>query len=150
MSAADDLRAAFQVFNEIGIIEHLSRTEFERVLPEDLSVAGFSVLNHFVRLNKTEDAPARLARAFQVTKGAMTYTLQRLEDAGHITIGADPCDGRGKVVCITEKGRAAREDAIARLTPLLSDLLKAFDGKSFAAMLPALARLRAILDARRD
>lgn len=140
---------AFQVFNEIGIIEQLARNQFERVLPDGLSLAGFSVLNHFVRLNKEADAPARLARAFQVTKGAMTNTLQRLEALGLVTVAPDPADGRGKVVRITAAGRAAREDCIARLAPMLETLLCEIDATEFAALLPGLARLRAALDARR-
>ena len=71
------------MFNEIGIISQLSSNRLERVLPEGMSVAQFSVLNHLVRLGGSW-APSRLARAFQVTKGAMTNTLQRLEAQGLI------------------------------------------------------------------
>jgi DNA-binding MarR family transcriptional regulator len=141
---------AFQFFNEIGIIEHLATTEFERVLPEGLSLAGFTVLNHFVRLNKDGEAPARLARAFQVTKGAMTFTLQRLEALEAITLEPDPQDKRAKIVRITPHGRALRDEAIGRLAPLLMELTGAFDPESFAAALPFLQQIRAYLDRRRD
>ena len=71
----------FHVFNEIGIIEQLARNVFEQVLPDGLKVSQFSILNHFVRLGDDKN-PVDLARAFQVTKGAMTNTLQRLEGRG--------------------------------------------------------------------
>src|SRR3712207_5255456 len=57
---ADQDPLAFRVFNEIGIIEQLSRTMFERVMPDGLTVPQFSVLNHFVRLGG-ERSPAQLA-----------------------------------------------------------------------------------------
>ena len=139
----------FLLFNEIGIIEHLSRTAFERVLPEGLSAAGFAVLNHFVRLELSQSSPARLAGAFQVTKGAMTNTLQRLEAMGLVSVDPDPADGRGKVVRLTPAGRATREAAIAKVEPLFADLLAQISAAELAAILPVLTRVRKILDAAR-
>ena len=141
---------AYTFFNEIAIIDQLGRNRFERVLPDGLSIAGFSLLNHFVRLNKTQDTPSQLARAFQVTKGAMTNTIHRLEALGLVTISADPSDGRGKLVSITEAGRAARHDAIARLGPSLQQLAGLIDQQELEALVPTLMKLRAILDANRE
>ncbi len=146
----DPIAVAFEVFNEIGIIAQLGHTEFARALPDDLSTAGFAALNRFVRMGLDGDSPARMARAFQVTKGAMTYTLQRLEANGHVTLDPDPQDGRGKIVRITEKGRIARDEAIARLAPMLGDLLQTMDFAELAAILPTLKKLRQTLDAARD
>jgi len=141
---------AYTFFNEIAIIDQLGRNRFERVLPEGLSVAGFSLLNHFVRLDKDQDTPSHLAKAFQVTKGAMTNTLHRLDALGLITIVADPSDGRGKLVSITQAGRAARDDAIARLAPSLQQLAGLIDLQELADLVPTLMKLRTILDANRD
>ncbi len=139
----------FVVFNEIGIIEQLARTRFERVLPDGLKVSHFSVLNHFVRLGGTR-SPAELARAFQVTKGAMTNTIQRLEARGLVTVRPDPRDGRGKLVEITPAGRRVREQCVAALGPLLADVQAAFPREEFARTLPFLQALRAHLDRARD
>lgn len=147
---SNDASIAFQAFNEIAIIAQLSGAAFERVLPEGLSLAGFGVLNHFVRLVRDEERPTQLARNFQVTKGAMTNTLQRLEAAGFITLSPDPEDGRGKIARITRAGRAAREQSIARITPVLTDLLNAFPAAELKRVLPALTKLRQTLDAARD
>ena len=141
---------AFTFFNEIAIIDQLGRNRFERVLPDGLSIAGFSLLNHFVRLDKNQDTPSHLAKAFQVTKGAMTNTIHRLDALGLVTIIADPNDGRGKLVSITQAGRAAREDAVARLAPSLQQLAGLIDPKELADLVPTLMKLRAILDANRD
>jgi DNA-binding MarR family transcriptional regulator len=150
MNPPKDDPVAFRFFNEIGIIEHLSRTEFERVLPDGLSLSGFGVLNHFVRLNKAGEAPARLARAFQVTKGAMTFTLQRLEGLGAITMAPDPADARAKIVAITDHGRALRDESLSRLAPLIGELMQEIDITQLEAALPILMQVRQYLDRRRD
>lgn len=139
----------FTFFNEIGIIEQLATNRFERVMPHDLRLPQFVVLNHFVRLGG-EYSPLALARAFQVSKGTMTNTLQRLEHKGFVAVRPDPDDGRGKIVSITESGRSARDDAIAALAPLLAELECEFPAAQFAAALPFLARVRAWLDRARD
>ena len=77
---------AFELFNEIGIINQLATTMFERVLPKGMTQAQFTVLNHFVRLGHQERSPAQLAFAFQVTRPTMTSTLSRMERAGLILV----------------------------------------------------------------
>ena len=141
---------AFVVFNEIGIIEHLSRTAAERVMPHGLSMAGFTVLNHMVRLGHAQRAPAQIASAVQVTRGAMTGTLRRLETEGWIEVTPDPMDGRGKVVRVTREGQAIRGAAIHALTPMMETMLEGMDLVELAAILPTLQKLRRILDAARD
>jgi DNA-binding MarR family transcriptional regulator len=140
---------AFSVFNEIGIIEQLSSNRFQRLLPEGVSLAGFTVLNHFVRLGKRDEAPVNLARAFQVTKGAMTNTLARLEALGLVQIIADPNDGRAKRVSLTARGSQVRDQAIAALAPDLQKILDKIGIETLKDTLPALKRLRAFLDESR-
>lgn len=140
---------AFRVFNEIAIIDQLARTRVERVLPGGLTIAQFSVLNHFVRLGG-ERSPARLARAFQVTKQTMTSTLGRLERAGLVEVRADATDGRAKVVAITEAGRAARQACLAAMAPVLDRFARLIGADALAALAPELARIRQLLDAERD
>ena len=119
------------------------------MLPAGLSQAGFAVLNHMVRLGHHQRAPARIASAMQVTRGAMTGTLRRLETAGWITVTPDPADGRGKAVSLTPAGREVRDAAIAALSPLFRDLLAA-EASALEAVLPTLTRIRRRLDAARD
>jgi DNA-binding MarR family transcriptional regulator len=109
----------FSILNEVGIIEQLSRTQFERALPKGMSLAGFTVLNHFVRLDKVSESPAKLASAFQVTRGAMTNTLQRLAVLGFVEVRPNLDDARSKLVAITPSGRAMRLQCIAQITPKL-------------------------------
>ncbi len=105
---------AFRVMNEIGIIDQLGSTLFERAMPNGLTVPQFVVLNHFVRLGG-DRSPLELARAFQVTKATMTSTLQRLEAKEFIKVTPDPKDGRAKRIAITAAGRKVRYQAIAAI-----------------------------------
>jgi DNA-binding MarR family transcriptional regulator len=140
---------AFRVLNEIGIIAQLTRAALERATPEGLSGAGFSVLNHLARL-PGDWSPARLARAFQLTKGAMTNTLQRLEASGYIRLEADATDGRVKHVRLTKKGMHARNAVVAKTAPEMAALVGALPAGLLEEMLPKLATLRAVMDAARD
>jgi DNA-binding MarR family transcriptional regulator len=138
----------FRLLNEIGIINQLAATAFERMLPHGLTRAQFTVLNHCMRLgdNKT---PAQLAARFQVTRGTMTSTLARLEDKGFIRLEPDAVDGRSKRVMLTRKGRAARDDAVRAALPFLSEATSAISRDMVESMLPQIERVRAWLDQNR-
>ncbi len=151
-TAADDHDSdppIFNFFNEIGIIDQLAQTLLERALPDKLKMSHFGVLNHFARLGG-EQGPAELARAFQVTKGAMTNTVQRLRDRGLVEVKPDPGDGRGKLVRITDKGLRVRAKAIKAISPELAELEARFGGGKFQKALPFLRELRMYLDQARD
>jgi DNA-binding MarR family transcriptional regulator len=139
---------AFDFFVEIAVIDQLVGTEMARVLPDGVSMASFSLLNHL--LNKGgSDSPVRLAQALQVTKGAITAMLKRLEARGLVVLSADPRDGRGKIVSLTPAGLRARNDAVVALDPLLATFLAAFPEPDLAAALPLLKRVRFDLNRRR-
>lgn len=139
---------AFDFFLEIAVIDQLVSTEMERVLPEGVTMASFGLLNHLVSKGGTE-SPARLAQALQVTKGAITALLKRLEARGMIALSPDPRDGRAKIVALTPEGRRRRDEAIAALDPLLETFLAVFPEPDLAAALPLLRRVRLDLNRRR-
>lgn len=143
------LSVYFRIFNEIGIIEQLSRTLFEARLPSGFVLAQFSVLNHLVRV-KDGQTPIALARAFQVPKTSMTHSLAVLERAGLIEFRANPQDRRSKRVHITDEGRAFREAAIAGLAPDIARIAAVIPPDHIAKLLPDLEALRKFLDQDRD
>ncbi|MGE0623641.1 MAG: MarR family winged helix-turn-helix transcriptional regulator [Pseudomonadales bacterium] len=144
-----DPGVAFEFFNEIGIISQLAMNRMQRSLPHELTQSQFSVLNWFIRVDD-EATPGRLARAFQVTGGAMTNTLGKLAAKGFISITPDPDSGRRKIVRLTAAGRRAREDAIAATVPALLEFLDRFPRQRLERALPLLRAVRAYLDAERD
>jgi DNA-binding MarR family transcriptional regulator len=139
----------FSLLNEVGIIEHLARNRLERVLPDGLRASHFVVLNHLVRLGDGRSL-ARIARAVQVERPAMTNTIQKLEARGLVRIGPDPRDGRGKLVFLTEAGRAARQAGVAAAEKAVGPIAATLSPIEIDAALPLLRRLRAALDAARD
>jgi len=148
MTTSDPL--AFKVLNEIGIIDQLASHAFTQVLPRNMTIAQFSVLNHFVRLKHRWRTPAQLASAFQVSRPTMSNTLARLERARLVQIEPDPDDGRGKRVSITDRGREMREDCIARLGVPLAKMQSQVPSELIEKLDPLLTELREILDQMRD
>lgn len=139
----------FVFFNEIGIINQLAHHQLEQTFPPGFKISHFSVLNLLVRLGG-EWSPSRLARSFQVTKGAMTNTLSWLSKAGYVEIRPDPSDRRGKLVALTESGRQMREQAVAGIAPVLQEIGQQFPEEEMAKALPLLRAMRQFLDRARD
>ncbi|MEJ2088605.1 MAG: MarR family transcriptional regulator [Gammaproteobacteria bacterium] len=143
------LATAFEFFNEIGIIGQLASNQMQRTMPFGLTQSQFSVLNWFVRVDD-QATPGRLARAFQVTRGAMTNTLGKLEGKGFIHVKPDPTSGRSKIVTLTSAGRRARDQAIAAADEALGEFLQQFPSRMLQRSLPLLREVRAWLDAARE
>mgnify|MGYP001796126744 CR=1 FL=1 len=138
----------FEIFNEIGIIEQLSRARLEARLPEGLIAPHFTVLNRLVRVQDGA-TPLEMARAFQVPKTSLTHTLQGLEKHDLVEMRPNPADGRSKTVWITDKGRALREATIQSLAPEFIQLMQTFDVEALLAVKPTLTALRKLLDENR-
>jgi DNA-binding MarR family transcriptional regulator len=136
---------AVALFAELLIVDQLARSRITRLLPRGMELSQFSVLNHLARLGD-ERTPAQLARSFHVTRGAMTNTLAKLAWAGHIHIRPDWEDARQKFVAISPAGRAARDEAVASIAPLISDVVQALGPERVRAVLPVLRELRARLE----
>ena len=139
----------FKLFNEIGIIEQLSRAFLEAQLPDGLIAPHFTVLNHLIRVQDGQ-TPLVLARAFQVPKTSMTHTLAGLEKHGLVKMKPNPADARSKQVWLEEKGRAVRDAVIAGMAPEFADLAGVVSPDELATLLPLLEKLRKHLDAARD
>lgn len=139
----------FALLNEVGIIEQLARNRFEAAQPDGLRLSHFALLNHLIRVGDGT-TPARIARAFQLTKGAITNTVQRLEEAGFVRVEPDPQDGRGRRIWLTPAGRARRQAAVRAATEAFGGLEAALPSDLEAQLLPALRRLREALDRARD
>jgi DNA-binding MarR family transcriptional regulator len=86
------------------------------------------------------------ARAFHVTRGAMTNTLTKLEWAGHVHIRPDWDDARQKFVAISPAGRAARDAAVAAVIPMIADVVQSLGPDKVRAVLPILREMRVKLE----
>ncbi|MEM8753008.1 MAG: MarR family transcriptional regulator, partial [Pseudomonadota bacterium] len=145
MRAIDD-PITFTVLTEIRAIEQLAALKLARALPDGLEPSHFAVLNHFSHLGG-EKSPAQLAKVFQVTKGAMTNTVSRLEAAGYVRVRPDGRDKRRKLVSLTETGLEVRNRAINELAPIFAEITDGVGRETLRQALPALRSLRLFLSA---
>jgi DNA-binding MarR family transcriptional regulator len=132
---------AAALFSELFMADQLARGRLSKVLPKGMELSHFSVLNQLARAGD-ERTPAQLARAFHVTRGAMTNTLARLEWAGYIHIRPDWDDARRKFVAISPAGRAAYDAALAAIAPMLADVVRNIGEARVRTALPVLRELR--------
>ena len=136
---------AVTLFGELFMADQLARNRVSRALPRGMELSHFSVLNHLARLQE-ERTPGQLARAFHVTRGAMTNTLAKLEMAGHVHIRPDWDDARQKFVAISPSGRAARDAAVQSVAPLIAEVVRALGADRVRAVIPVLRELRVKLE----
>ena len=143
MKNLDDL--AVPLFAELFMTDQLARARLTKVLPRGMELSHFSVLNLLAR-KQEERTPAQLAKAFHVTRGAMTNTLSKLEIAGHIHIRPDWDDARRKFVSISPSGRQARDAALHAIAPVIGALAAKIGVDKVRAVLPVLRELRSELE----
>ncbi|MBC7675829.1 MAG: MarR family transcriptional regulator [Rhodoferax sp.] len=136
---------AIALFGELFAADQLARNRISKVLPRGMELSHFSVLNHLAGIGD-ERSPAQLARAFHVTRGAMTNTLTKLEWAGHIHIRPDWDDARRKFVAISLSGRAARDAAVQAIAPLIGEVVQSLGADRVRSVLPVLRELRTRLE----
>lgn len=135
---------AIALFSEVLAADQAIRNRLSRVLPKGMELSHFSVLNHLAR-NAEERTPAQLAQTFGVTRGAMTNTLGKLEWAGYVHIRPDWDDARRKLVAISPSGRAARDQAMSSIAPLINVAVQDLGAEEVRDVLPVLRALRAKL-----
>ena len=146
LDAAD--AAVFGFFNEIGIIGQLSPALLAKTLPDGVHPSHFSIINHLARMGDGK-TPIRIAGAMQVTKNTMTHSLRVLEERGFVRVGPNPEDARGKLVYLTDAGRAFREEAMARVTETFTTIMRPEDRERMMRVMEDLVAIRKHLDDNR-
>lgn len=132
---------AVSLFGEIFMADQLARSRLSKALPKGMEISHFSVLNHLAGTQE-ERSPAQLASTFNLTRGAITNTLTKLEWSGYVHIRPDWDDARRKFVSISPSGRKARDVALESITPVISQVVAAIGTDKVRAALPILRELR--------
>jgi DNA-binding MarR family transcriptional regulator len=100
------------IVDRIGSIHGRIRRAHEEVLREHgLTHADWSVLSR-LRLGNGRSSPGELSSDLELSSGAMTTRLDRLEKDGLVRRLPDPEDRRGVVVELTDKGSEAWDSAV--------------------------------------
>jgi len=136
---------AVALLSELFMADQLARARLTKALPKGMEISHFSVLNYLAR-SGAEKSPADLARAFHLTRGAMTNTLGKLEAAGYVHIFADWNDARRKRVSISPAGRRARDVALQAIEPIVAQVVEAIGPEKVRTALPVLREMRVRFD----
>jgi DNA-binding MarR family transcriptional regulator len=104
-----------------GIVDRINglRKRFHRMLDETLAEFGlgdgeWKALGHLRFAGPPYQRPVgQLARWADLSSGAMTNRLDRLEKAGFVRRVPDPDDRRGVLVELTDSGRKAWEESVS-------------------------------------
>src|SRR5437899_1804524 len=103
-----------------GIVDRIGglHRRFQRAMDETLTefkldYAEYKLLGLLTREGEVyRSSPGKLARMMELSSGAMTNRLDRLEKAGFLRRLPDPDDRRGILVELTAKGRKVYNDAV--------------------------------------
>ncbi|HEU5361811.1 MAG TPA: MarR family transcriptional regulator [Gaiellaceae bacterium] len=95
-----------------GINRRIKNALRDTLVPYGITGEDWHVLSS-LRLRKEgkRSSPGALARDLELSSGAMTSRLDRLEELGFVRRLPDPDDRRGVVVELTDEGRAAWDAA---------------------------------------
>lgn len=96
-----------------GIARRLHRTMDETLAEVGLDTAEHKALSVLAQAGPPfRSTPGRLARRMELSSGAMTNRLDRLEEAGLVRRLPDPGDRRGVLVELTEHGHDVYRSAV--------------------------------------
>jgi DNA-binding MarR family transcriptional regulator len=103
------------IVDRIGGLNRRLNREMEATLEDfGLNHGEWKVLGTLWRVGAPHRlSPGQLARIEDLSSGAMTNRLDRLEQAGHVRRLPDPGDRRAVQVELTDKGRKTWEKAVA-------------------------------------
>jgi DNA-binding MarR family transcriptional regulator len=114
-----------QVLSRVGrLSRHVDRARKAAFAASDLELWEFDVLSALRRAGAPYQlSPKALLQQTLVSSGTMTNRIDRLVDRRLVTRDADPHDGRGILVSMTETGRERVDAAIRLLLVAESELL---------------------------
>ena len=145
MSDMKKEQLALALISEIFAVNQRAKNRFGRALPAGVELSHFVLLNHIAN-SKGEKSPAQLSAAFNLTKGAVSNTLKRLNWHGYIHISPDWDDARRKHISISHAGRKLVQEAMQAMLPIAADLVKDMGDDTIRQTLPVLRALRLHLE----
>jgi DNA-binding MarR family transcriptional regulator len=132
-----------------GIARRLNRTMDETLAEFGLDTAEHKALSVLAQSGPPfRSTPGRLAKRMELSSGAMTNRLDRLEEADLIHRLPDPDDRRGVVVELTEHGHDVYRSAVGAQAKKEQLLASALTKKERAQLNALLRRLMLELERR--
>ena len=112
---------------------HVVAAGFPDVQPAHLQV--------FRRPSPDGERPSDLAARLQISKQSVNDLLGHLEERGYLRREADPSDGRGRVVRLTDKGRLLEAEVHAAARAAEDDLAARLGATRYAALVATLSEM---------
>jgi len=139
-----------------GIVDRIGglNRRFKRAMEETLVEFKLDHGEHRILgfLNRQDEeyrsSPGKLARAMELSSGAMTNRLDQLEKAGLVKRVPDPDDRRGVLVELTPKGRRLHQEAIGIQAEKEALLAEALTQREKEQLNDLLRRVMLALEAR--
>lgn len=114
---------------------HIDQNMAERLSEIGLNKGAYKVLVRLVTSGPPHQlSPSRLSEMLVMSSGAMTNRLDALENAGFIERTSDPNDRRGVLVTITERGRAALDEAMSLMAVREVGMLSVLDPQEIVTL----------------
>jgi DNA-binding MarR family transcriptional regulator len=128
------------IVDRIGGLQRRFKRAMDETLDEfDLDWSEYKLLSLLTREGEVyRSSPGKLARIMELSSGAMTNRLDRLEQAGLVRRLPDPDDRRGILVELTPDGKRVYEDAVGvqgRKESLVASALSVPEKKQLNALL---------------
>ena len=140
----------FRILNWIGIIAQLQETLGQHLLlPLDLSMSEFVLLNHLGHRPEATPTVMQIARARQQPQPGISKQLARLEGKGLVRLVAHPGDQRSKLVQVTPAGRELHGRARAILGQMAEAPFQGWQPADFAQVFSRLDQLKRWFDENR-
>ena len=112
-------------FREVAIIQERVEVLLKNNLPADLPAKQFKLLNHLINTTNKDETASDIAHNSQVSLSAMSQIIKQLTIKGYVELQTRELDTRKKNILISEQGRIAHRNALAKV-----DMdLKAFSAK---------------------
>lgn len=110
------------------LINHMARLFFEELRKqiEPLGIVPGQFPALLALWQKDGQTQRELVDLLDVEQATMANTLNRMERDGLILRKEHPSDGRAKIICLTDKARAIREEAYAAATAVNDRALVGF------------------------
>jgi DNA-binding MarR family transcriptional regulator len=128
------------IVDRIGGLQRRFKRAMDETLDEfDLDWSEYKLLSLLTREGEVyRSSPGKLARIMELSSGAMTNRLDRLEQSGFVRRLPDPDDRRGILVELTPEGKRVYEEAVGvqgRKEALVASALTVPEKKQLNALL---------------
>lgn len=134
------------LFTEVAVLEHLVRAREERHAEDDLTMGDFGVLNYFMVNHPDPDSIAGIAWCFQEDEAYTRAKIEGLASRDLVTLSPDVADNGVAMVEITDIGREAHGQIVARVAPDMMMAVAEIPREDLETTFKTLRNIRLTLD----